>query len=150
MSESLSLLFKKDRTWANRSCHSLQRSNVSDLIMIRSFPLKTPAIRSKKSCFSTSFLPFFTVFPLFLCPSANPSRRESLFHSFAHKKTRDSLEKPKSKLPTLRNCRNISGKGILFYSVISGFLIREFGKIWKLLRISKDFRKLSDWVLSRV
>ena len=60
VSNWLSSLFTKKRPWANRSCCSLKRTTVSDLLRL----LMTKEQRS--------YLLFFT--------------RELLFHSFAHKK----------------------------------------------------------------
>ena len=75
MSNSLSLLFKKERSWANRSCCSLLKSDMIELLsdMIKSL--------SKNERFAWKiciFCMFLTVFPLFMPKS------EALLLLFAH------------------------------------------------------------------
>ena len=80
-SKSLNLNFK-ERQWANRSCRSFKKNNISDLLVIRAnCSLKTSDFLEKNA----SFRMFLTVvhwFPPILCPRANRPRCASLSRSF--------------------------------------------------------------------
>ena len=85
MNKSLSLLFTKEQLWAIRSHRSLQKSDVSELLMIR-------ANRLQKQAICLDFRMFLTVFP-FECPRAHSSRRSSLNPSLKRVTQNDSLNK---------------------------------------------------------
>ena len=93
VSDSLSLLFKKERPLANRSCRSIQNSNCEQ-IALNFFKIRSG--RSWQKSYRSNLL-FFT--------------SESLFRS---EKTSDSLEKTMSKLPTLLFLNKLIEKLICF------------------------------------
>ena len=125
MSDSLLLLFKKERLWANRSRRSFKKANVSkslsillkksniiDSLVIRANCSQKLVIRLKKLVFFYHvFTSFSLLFP-FLCPRSDRSRRY-FFKSdgkkvnryialslFCGQKTSDWHEKTKSDFQT--------------------------------------------------
>ena len=66
MSDSLRSFMTNERPWANLSRHSVQKSDMSDsLVICWANPFQKRAIRSKKFLFFICFWKIFTAFPLF-------------------------------------------------------------------------------------
>ena len=110
VSDSLSLLFKKERPLANRSCRSIQNSNCEQ-IALNFFKIRSGRSWQKSD---RSNLLFFT--------------SESLFRS---EKTSDSLEKTMSKLqiPNPVIFKQINWKIIFFYFWLTFAVIKQNGNL---------------------
>ena len=107
MSNWLSSLFKKELPCANCSPRSLQKSNISDSLVIQMN--NWIALKKQVICSKNVFFVCFWQFSPFLCPRVNRSHRSSLSRSFLKSDGSNSLSLlfKKEQMWANRFCRSL-------------------------------------------